>query len=366
MDLIELALEREKRIQQSQDPNKELEVQPLSPPPLKLSTGSLLNLDPHNGIELRTGLTIPQLEEIEEIVDETMEPTGPGPRGPDKRARLIALLQWMDSGATFRQLSVSLRWSVSQLSRAIDYAIGGTEAALVQAFIPKKRGEISSKRKFYYYPDAIGAVDATVFQILKPSEDEESYYSGKHGIHCLKVQALVTPDGQCVHLSEAIPGKRHDRILFTQSRLASFLASRKEDVNGMNIETHPKILAYSGYQGVQLNEYPEIVIPFKHKPKTPLTPEQEEYNRKLSSDRLIVENYFGRLKAYFKILAQPYRGSINSLRAIIRIAFALTNFRIRSDPLRSDKGQNEVDEESEEEMRPRKRGKMRSASQAKK
>ena len=125
MDLIELALERGKRIQQSQDPNKELEVQPLSPPPLKLSTGSPLNLDPHNGIELRTGLTIPQLEEIEEIVDETMEPTGLGPRGPDKRARLIALLQWMDSGATLCQLSISLRRPVSQLSRAIDYAIGG-------------------------------------------------------------------------------------------------------------------------------------------------------------------------------------------------------------------------------------------------
>ena len=120
--------------------------------------------------------------------------------------------------------------------------------------------------------------------------------------------------------------------MFTQSRLASFLASRKEDVNGMNIETHPKIPADSGCQGVQLNEYPEIVVPFKHKPKTPLTPEQEEYNRKLSSDRLIVENYFGRLKAYFKILAQPYRGSVNSLRAIIRTAFALTNSRIRSDP----------------------------------
>ena len=343
MDLQRLARERNERIRISQDPNTEVEENPVVPPEKKLSTAALVANDPENWLQLRTGLTDDQMEEIEDIVRETMAPTGPGPRGPDMRARLVVLMRWMDDYPSFKMLSLSFRCSQSQIARSIQYALEGTEIPLTLAYLPRRKEEISCKEKFKYHRKAFGAVDATVFPILRPGLPNESdYYSGKHKIHCLKVQALVTPDGQCVHLSEIIPGATHDRILFTQSGLGKFLATSYIDERGLRADKHPKILADLGYQGVQ-HEYSEIELPFKRQPGKELTREQEIYNNELSSDRLIVENYFGRLKAYYKILTRPYRGSIDSFKSVIRIAFALTNMRIKSAPLRAGEHQPEIE-----------------------
>ena len=123
MDLRDLAKEREERIKNSQDPNKEVEEEPAVPPEKKLCTESFIANDPVNWLYLRTGLTEEQMEEIEDIVKETMTPTGPGPRGPDMRARLVALFQWMDDYPSFKMLALSLRCSQSQVARSIQYAL---------------------------------------------------------------------------------------------------------------------------------------------------------------------------------------------------------------------------------------------------
>lgn len=86
-------------------------------------------------------------------------------------------------------------------------------------------------------------------------------------------------------------GKKHDFKLFKESKLY------------LNINT--KILADTGYQGIQkINS--NSIIPFKKKRNTALTTEQKQFNHKLSSQRIVIENVFSSLKR-FKVIACKYR-----------------------------------------------------------
>jgi hypothetical protein len=99
------------------------------------------------------------------------------------------------------------------------------------------------------FPVVFAIVDASPIFINRPSRHQEQYYSGKFKRHCVKVQALVTPDGQCVHLSRVFRGCTHDKATFDQSGVVSFLTER--DDNGQ--EQRKLIMGDLGYQGIQKN-----------------------------------------------------------------------------------------------------------------
>ena len=72
------------------------------------------------------------------------------------------------------------------------------------------------------------------------------------------------------------------------------------------------------YLGIR-HIYPEAAIPRRRLPHRQLGEEQREFNKLLSQDRVVVERFFGRLKAYWGILEKPYRlehSSLNVLRGL--------------------------------------------------
>lgn len=74
-----------------------------------------------------------------------------------------------------------------------------------------------------------------------------------------------------------------------------------------NVHIHPKIktLTDTGYQGIQkLHKNSEL--PKKKTKKHPLTKDDKNKNRELSSERVLNENVIGMLKR-FKIIADKYR-----------------------------------------------------------
>jgi hypothetical protein len=60
------------------------------------------------------------------------------------------------------------------------------------------------------------------------------------------------------------------------------------------------ILANKGYQG--LADTHRVVHPSRRRPTVPLTAEEEATNRNISSDRIAIENYFGRLLYWPKMM----------------------------------------------------------------
>jgi DDE superfamily endonuclease len=71
------------------------------------------------------------------------------------------------------------------------------------------------------------------------------------------------------------------------------------------VNNNANILADTGYQGIfKLNS--NAIIPFKKRRNALLTLEQKDFNHKLSSKRICIENVFSILKR-FKIIACKYR-----------------------------------------------------------
>ena len=65
-----------------------------------------------------------------------------------------------------------------------------------------------------------------------------------------------------------------------------------------------------------------------------LTFEQEEKNTNVSSDRITIENFFGRIYMLWRLMATKYRWSHDSSDLFLSAAVAFTNFYIACKPLR--------------------------------
>jgi len=86
-------------------------------------------------------------------------------------------------------------------------------------------------------------------------------------------------------------GKRHDFRLFKESEV--------------RFQAETKVLTDTGYQGLQ-KIHANSGIPKKKTKKYPLTREDKQKNKQLSSQRVLNENVFSMLKR-FKIIADKYR-----------------------------------------------------------
>ncbi len=107
-------------------------------------------------------------------------------------------------------------------------------------------------------------------------------------------------------------GKKHDFKLFKESRI---LCSSSH-----------KILADSGYQGIS-GFHRNSETPQKNTKKSPLTKKQKQENKKLSSQRILVENVIGSVKR-FRILKHAYRNRRKRFSLRFNLISAIHNFEL--------------------------------------
>ena len=165
----------------------------------------------------------------------------------------------------------------------------------------------------------------------------------------MRLQALVAPDGQCIHYGGMINGRRHDFSLYEQSGLANDMLTMVTQNDGSRIPTKPTILADGGYAGIHIS-YPEAITPRRKRPHQHLTEEDREFNRNISHDRVIVERFFGRLKGYWTILKRPLRIDRVNIDGLMIILICLTNLKIRNQPMFADESIYRFDPEYEEDI----------------
>ena len=174
------------------------------------------------------------------------------------------------------------------------------------------------------FPDCYFIVDATVQEINRPYYDFEEaapFFSGKHYIYCMKSQVIINLKGLAVDVITSIPGSEHDKSIFDKN--IHFFKQ--------NFTSNFKILADKGYQDDSSNL---LVTPVKGNFYT-LKPEQLKYNEDLGKIRILIENYFGRLKSKFNIMKEKYRGSHSNYKDFFILCCALINFDILNEhPLR--------------------------------
>jgi len=130
-------------------------------------------------------------------------------------------------------------------------------------------------------------------QRAKDYEQQKTDYSGKKKRHTRSHLGAVAPDRRILVLSQAYPGKAHDKGILNTEGWAEW------------IPDEVKIQGDSGFQGLQ-NEYVNVEIPHKKPKGGELTAEQKAENCVLAQERVVVEHAFGGLKRY-GIAAQVYR-----------------------------------------------------------
>lgn len=108
-------------------------------------------------------------------------------------------------------------------------------------------------------------------------------------------------------------GKKHDFKLFKDSKT--------------HIHPETKTITDTGYQGIA-KIHKKSELPKKRSKKNPLTKEDKENNRKLSSQRVLNENVIGMLKR-FKIIADKYRNRRKRFGLRFNLIAGIYNYEIR-------------------------------------
>jgi nuclease HARBI1 len=130
-----------------------------------------------------------------------------------------------------------------------------------------------------------GFIDGTVRPICRPTRMQRHVFNGHKRVHALKYQSVVCPDGIIVHMSKPLEGKRHDSRLLRESGLLEILTRCANDAHGQPFYLY-------GDPAYPLSIY--LLAPYRG---SRLTPEQAEFNKRMSSVRESVEWGFQRILA---------------------------------------------------------------------
>lgn len=185
----------------------------------------------------------------------------------------------------------------------------------------KKIGSLEELKTFIPELDEILA-DATEQAIPRPEKKRKrnQHHSGKKKRFTLKTQIATTRQGFILHVSDSVPGRRHDYRLFKGSHLSAALP--KEST----------LYVDSGYQGI-LKDYPTLhtKIPVKRtRSHRELTRSEKIRNHKQRKVRIFAEHAIARLKK-FKVLAEIYRHHQSAYNPVFRFVANLVNFHLLSD-----------------------------------
>ena len=125
---------------------------------------------------------------------------------------------------------------------------------------------------------------------------------------------IVNQTTRAILATDFAIGSQHDFQLFKESRLG--------------LASHILSLADSGYLGIS-KLHANSQIPAKKSKLHPLTLAQKDSNRRLSKQRILVENIICRLKV-FRILSERYRNRRKRFSLRFNLIAALYNLELLS------------------------------------
>jgi len=172
-------------------------------------------------------------------------------------------------------------------------------------------------------------------------QEGKRYFSGKHELYGFKQEVLVLPTGLAINLTKHHPGSVADIEIMHQNinthlKLSTKGTGEEQIVDKSNLNNnylnHWAILCDKGYQGAQ--EFLRVIHP-KRKPKMRALSRQDElFNKTVASDRIIVENYFGRMCQLWNTCSSKFNWNETLYDTIMMVCVSLTNYHIMISPLR--------------------------------
>jgi len=171
------------------------------------------------------------------------------------------------------------------------------------------------------FPQVAGAIDGSHIRIKAPIVNAKDYYCRK-GFHSVILQGVVDSDGRFMHVSTGYPGSIHDSRMLRMSSLYRDIANERvlhsptKRINGREIK--PLLLGDPAYK----------LKTWLMKPYTQtgvLSASQMNYNKKLSSLRVNVEQAFGMLKGRWRCLQDTLNEDVSRIPTTIIACCVLHN-----------------------------------------
>jgi len=193
-------------------------------------------------------------------------------------------------------------------------------------------------------PESIAIIDTKFQQTYRPKgrfAEQKVYYSKKHGAYGIKTEVTHARNGRAMFYSAHVPGSIHDYNLFSQSdrleKLRAFLLKstsdkRLEDTGELSEKYRLfwAVLMDKAYVGAE--ERVRAIIP----KKAPQNQAENNRNERVGRERVMCENYYGRMCALWGIISKKYRWDHQLYDKIFGICLALTNANVDISPLRGD------------------------------
>ena len=176
-------------------------------------------------------------------------------------------------------------------------------------------------------------IDGTHVRFVRAGEKEvrKAMYSGKKKAYTGNTVVMTMPDGMVIAISRTYQGSMHD-ITITRGFLGDLGAFAKDvlkaDLPERTRKMILRVLGDSGFQGLQ-KDLPgaKVVTPVKKPRGGELTKAQKKHNKRLSKERVLVENAIASIKHYRRA-SSTYEGTLEDFNSEFNIACGLANARL--------------------------------------
>lgn len=204
---------------------------------------------------------------------------------------------------------------------------------------------IEKQQTFAHFPFARYATDATFHHTNRPTgnmQESKQYYSGKHKLYGYKSEASVLPNGIAVMISSHYKGATSDLDMFRRHACQHRGMLRKHGEehgiidSGKLSDKYPNlwtVLLDKGYYGAA--QETRAIYPTKKPVNRMLAIELVAENQEICSDRIVVENYFGRMCSLWAVMSTKYKWKEEYYDHFLKFCSALTNIHIQNHPLRA-------------------------------
>ncbi|XP_072172560.1 uncharacterized protein [Diadema setosum] len=220
------------------------------------------------------------------------------------KKRLAIVLWWLATPTEYRSLATLFGIGIStlcNLTREVCHAIKET---LLHQYISLPSGHRLQETIHGFerrgFPQCAGAIDGTHLPIIAPCDSPADYHNRK-GWHSIILQAIVDHNYCFTDINIGWPGRTHDARVLANSDFYH----RAENEGQLFPVQHNRMINGVEVPVVIIGDpaYPLKRWLMKAFPNTGhLTRNQQNFNFRLSSARMVVENAFGRLKGRWRRL----------------------------------------------------------------
>jgi hypothetical protein len=246
---------------------------------------------------------------------------GGGKKGklPSMEDKLAFTLLYLKCYPTFDLLGFLTGRDRTRCCRSVQTMLPVLEMALGRQLVLPQR-KISSPEEFFrLFPEAKEVfIDGTERRVEKPRnlKERSRLYSGKKKATTRKT--VVVNDGRrrILVVTPTKSGRRHDKVIADKNQLVQ------------NMPQEVGIWTDSGFQGIQ-KQHGHVTMPTKATKHHPLSDEQKETNRIISSIRVVSEHAIGGMKR-LRAAGDTYRNKLANLDdTFTLLAAGLWNFHLQ-------------------------------------